>query len=171
MATMTTEERISKIANKRVQLDNESIAENQQRVNTICNLTDRIKACQPRIAALMKVCAALCENKISIGKKIYRLGGYDEEFIAEGFFHKIGFYFVRFNRSNYLRGIGIRGGGACGNDFAVDERGFIFENPIERNCGRWTNDNAYRDFKDKAEKFINDFDAFEKAVYDYVDNL
>lgn len=168
---MTTEERISKIANKRVQLDNESAAKMKQRIDTICNLTDRIKACQPRIAALMKVCAALCENKISIGKKIYRLGGYDEEFIAEGFFHKIGFYFVRFNRSNYLRGIGIRGGGACGNDFAVDERGFIFENPLNKAFGMWTEDNAYYDFKNKAECFLKGFADFEKAVYEYVDNL
>ena len=135
---MTTEERISKIANKRVQLDNESAAEMKQRIDTICNLTDRIKAFQPRIAALMKVCAALCENKISIGKRIYRLGSYDEEFIAEGFFHKLGFYFVRFNRSSYLRGIGIRGGGACGNDLAVDERGFIFETHLTKHsdCGQ-----------------------------------
>ena len=168
---MTTEERISKIANKRVQLDNESAAEMKQRIDTICNLTDRIKAFQPRIAALMKVCAALCENKISIGKRIYRLGSYDEEFIAEGFFHKLGFYFVRFNRSSYLRGIGIRGGGACGNDLAVDERGFIFENPLNKAFGLWTEDKAYHDFKRKAESFLKGFDDFEKAVYEYVDNL
>ena len=171
MATMTTEERISKITNKRVQLNKEEDNKLAMRQTTIGNLVNKVKTLEPRIAALMQVCAALCENKISIGRNLYQLGSYHQEFIAEGFYHKLGFYFTRISNTNCLRGIGICGGGACGYDFAVDERGFIFENPLERIRGRWTNDDAYRDFKHKAEKFINDFDAFEKAVYDYVDNL
>ena len=66
-------------------------------------------------------------------------------------------------------GIGIKGGGCCGHDLAVNANGEIVINidPYEKAYEY----NGYNDYCHKYEQFIEQFHAFENKVYQYVENL
>ena len=169
---MTVNDRLSKIAHKRVELDKQADNEQRNREATIAKYTNDIKALAPRLADLMAIAAELCRNDIPLGKRTRGITGFSEdEFETDGIKHGLGFYFRYEKGKGYLIGVGIKGGGCCGNNLAVDSNGNIIVNPLERVFGCWTYDKAYSDFVGKCNGFLKRFDDFERRVNEYVDNL
>ena len=164
---MTTSERINKIAERREMLDAQQRAMESGKAMTIANLEKGIKSLAPRIKELIAVGEALLRNNIPFGK----VSGFwnDEEFITNGITHQLGFYF-KYNKNNSpLLGIGIKGGGCCGHDLAVNANGEFVINidPYEKVYEY----NGYNDYCHKYEQFIEEFHGFENRVYQYVENL
>ena len=164
---MTTAERINKIAERREILDAQQRAIDCEKAKTIANLEKGIKTLAPRIKELIAVGEALLKNNIPFGK----VSGFwnDEEFITNGITHELGFYF-KYNKNNSpLLGIGIKGGGCCGHDLAVNANGEFVINidPYEKVYEY----NGYNDYCHKYEQFIEEFQGFENRVYQYVEKL
>ena len=162
-------DRLGKIANKRAELDRQEQDERTKKEQTIQNYARAIKALAPRIDELLEIAKSLVENKISVGRKVKGFIGYDEELVAEGIDHKLGFYFAYKRGDRCLVGIGIVGGGCCGRDLAVNALGnMVVEiNPYYSSYLY----NGYFDYCQKCKQFLNDFDDFERRVNAYIDNL
>ena len=155
---MNTLERLNKIAEKGRQIVEKENEEKRVRQAFIDTTIGKIKSLAPRINALIKIYSALIKNKVEC-----------EQFVAEGYYHKIGFHT---NKEDGTIKIGIKGGGWDGDDFAVDSLGNIvvcpdLDSTNKDSYGRTTFD----DYCSKSERFIGSFDEFEKKVYEYVDNL
>lgn len=115
-----------------------------------------------------------CLNELMVvGGAFYTCGmAYGKKFESNGITHELGFIFEYYRGKRVkLIGIGIKGGGCCGNDLVIDRNGQIIRNPLNHVIGGWTEEDAFRDFSYKCRTFFNGFDAFEKKFYDYVDNL
>lgn len=162
-------DRLNKIAQKRAELDKKEQDERTRKVNTIQYYNRAIKELAPRIDVLLDIAKSLLENNIPIGKRVKAFIGYDEELVTEGINHKLGFYFTYKDRHRCLVGIGIAGGGCCGHDLAVNAFGNMVVS-IDPNYNSYQYD-GYSDFCCKCKQFLNDFDDFEKRVFQYVDNL
>lgn len=165
---MNTADRINKITERRNILDAQQRAIECEKIKTIGDLANGIRALTPRIKELMTVGMALLTNHIPFG----RVGGFlnnDEEFITNGITHELGFFFERAKDNSPLLGIGIEGGGCCGHDLVVNAEGEFVKNIDPYAKGY--NYNGYYDYCIKYKQFIKDFDEFEKKVYQYVDNL
>lgn len=155
---MNTLERLNKIAVIGQQIVDKENEEKRAKQVIIDTFSGTIKSLASRIDDLIKIYIALFANKVKC-----------EQFEAEGYYHKIGFYI---NKENNTIIIGIKGGGWDGNDFAVDSLGNIVVCPDlgstrKDSYGRTTFD----DYCTKCKRFIGSFDEFEKRVYEYVDNL
>ena len=163
--------RIEKIRAKRQALDAQAKSEQERKEQTVKFYTNRLKQLAPRINELMRLAGELLKNDIPLGRRQEQHFGYQDEFVTEGIYHRLGFYIKYKDGYNYLIGIGIEGGGCCGNDLVVDNNGTITENPIDEKHARWYYNKAYEDFCHKCQEFLGGFDKFEKKVFDYVDNL
>ena len=164
----TTTDRINKIAERRNILDAQERAIECEKIKTIGDLANGIKALTPRIKELITVGVALLTNHIPFGKVS---GGWEayEEFITNGITHKLGFFFKYGKDNSPLLGIGIKGGGCDGHDLAVNADGeFVINIDPYAKVYRY---DGYYDYCRKCRQFIKDFDEFEKKVYQYIDNL
>jgi hypothetical protein len=94
---------------------------------------------------------------IPLGKPVAKdkFGYKTPEFEADGSVHDLGFVI---NRNGYLASIGTKGGGWDGANFEVNSKGVIISDPD-------------RQFEYKCERFLKNFDDFEKRFYEYVDSL
>lgn len=163
--------RIEKIRAKRQALDAQAKSEQERKEQTVKFYTNRLKQFAPRINELMQLAMELLKNDIPLGKRYKDLVFYKDEFVTEGIHHRLGFYFKYENGRRYLLGIGIEGGGCCGHDLAVNTNGTIIKNPLDIIIGCRDYEKAYTDFCGKCQDFLEEFDEFEKKVFDYVDNL
>lgn len=169
---MDKKELFAKIAQKRFELDEQSKNEQQKKNAEIARYANEIHALQPRISDLIDIAIELLNNKLPLGKRKENICGfYDDEFETNGITHQLGFFFEWENGKSFFKGIGIKGGGCCGNDLLVDRYGTIVKNPIKACFALWTYENAYYDYCKKCSRFLERFDAFEERVYDYVNNL
>ena len=174
-------DRLERIRAKRASLDAEALEKHLQMNNKVFTLANEIKGLESRLGEMFKVADEMVKQRISFGGTHYHLGmDFGDNFETNGIDHNIGFVFKYEEgrgRSTNLKyrlgviGIGIEGGGCCGNDLVIDRNGEIIVNPLNRVIGCWTKENAYFDYCDKVERFLNGFDAFEKRFYDYIDNL
>ena len=172
-------DRLERIKAARAAMDAKAIAEIQKKNDKVARLTNAIKALSGRLAEMMKVADCMVENRMSFGGTWYSCGmAYGDFFETNGIKHGIGFVFQyesgrgrNVNNRVGVIGIGIEGGGCCGNDIVIDRDGDIIKNPLDHVIGCWTKENAYYDFCSKANEFLKGFNEFEKKFYDYVDNL
>lgn len=159
-------EKIKQAAQRRIQEKDEK----QKREDALeSEYTARIKALAPRIAELMDIASELMNNGISLGRKNYTRG-YKDEFVTEGICHNLGFYFPFVNDKRCFRGIGIEGGGCCGHDLGVDRYGNIITSAYSFPESLFGNSRHF-DFCSKCKQFLDNFDSFEKRVFDYVDTF
>ena len=171
-------DRLERIKAARAAMDAAALAEEEKKNNKIAHYTNAIKALSGRLAEMMKVADCMVENRMSFGGTWYSCGmAHGDIFETNGIKHGIGFVFDykrgwgdKNNRTAVV-GIGIEGGGCCGNDIVIDRYGLIIKNPLDHVIGLWTKEDAYFDFCGKANEFLKGFDKFEKEFYDYVDNL
>lgn len=162
--------RLDKIANIGKQKVDAAVAEQQRKEDTIARYAVEIKALAPRIEKLMQVGQALLKNDIPLGKQTKNIcGSYDDEFVTNGLSHHLGFYFSHGKNNSPLLGIGIEGGGCCGRSLAVNEKGdmVVKIDPHYHSYQYF----GYNDYCGKCKKFLDNFDSFEKRVYEYIDNL
>ena len=166
----TMEERLKKIQDKGAQIIADENNEKLQRQRTIENYRKDIKRLAGRVDALITIARSLIQNRIPFGRQSLTMcGGLQDELVADGINHNIGFYF-RYERGHkYFIGVGIKGGGCCGNDIAVDGDGDIVIN-IDPYYSSYRYD-GYHDYCNKCKKFLQSFDEFEQRVNEYVDNL
>ena len=162
---MNTLERLNKISAKAQQIAEEENNEQLKKLEAIEYCKNAIKALAPRLTELMQIGDALIKNGISFGKRT----GYYEEFITNGLSHRLGFYFKYSKDNSPLIGIGIKGGGCCGRNLAVNEKGDMVVK-IDPNYHSYKY-SGFNDYCNKCKQFLKDFDSFEKRVYEYVDNL
>lgn len=165
---MTTE-RLNRITARarRVEAEAEEKANAENR--NVTHLAEQIKALAPRIKELLVIGRALRNNNLPLGDLVPDIIGRRESLCTDGIHHGLGYFCDP--RTKMIRGIGIEGGGCCGNDLIVDENGNITTNPINVVIGRWRRENAYWDYCRKCKTFIDGFGEFEKKVFFYVDHL
>lgn len=128
------------------------------------DLIFKIQGLKDRIQKLIETANACIENGIPIEAQ-YHYSGYDEwengEFFTNSISHKVGFVKKRVSGKvlNEVEYMGINGGGANGNHYLRTNGARVMcasENPPE----------IYQ-----MNKFLEDFDAFETAFYDYIDKI
>lgn len=180
METMDRISRIKGIAEDRQQAkDNELSAKK----NKIATLLEKVRSFAPRMHELMKVGRALYDAGIPLGEDDPDNPGArecgDVEFVTNGWSHRVGFVAaVRINGhipsrgQNLPVGFGICGGGAAGESIEFNEDGELefLRRPFGKPAGV-----SGRPWDDKdirhLERFVAQFDDFEKKFYEYVDNL
>ena len=143
---MNTSDRLNKIASV---ADNANAKEVEAQ-NKKQALIDHIATYTDRIKAIIEVGSKLVENKMPLGK--------NDRFQSNGWDHRFGFMVDGsrlFSPSQWkIVGIGREGGGWAGNNFTVNFEGEVVEYENIYTCERWT----------------EDFEAFEEAFYNYIDN-
>ena len=172
-------DRLEKIRAKRAELDAEADAKVQAMNDNVARYTKAIKGLKNRLNEMFKVADEMVANRIRFGGVRIHLGMESGDiFETNGIDHNLGFYFEykkgwgrRLHARIGVLGIGIEGGGCCGNNIMIDRNGDIIKNPLSHVIGLWTYDDAYHDFCGKASRFLKEFDEFERKFYDYVDNL
>ena len=91
--------------------------------------------------------------------------GYNSyNFMADGFYHHVGFIRPRKSETEEIEYLGIIGGGACGiYDFYTNgiEIFLKHENTGEYKCAQLKH----------LDRFLNEFDLFEKSFYKWIDSL
>ena len=136
----TTAERLNKIA---------SVAENAKKIEKP-SFADHIATYADRIRTIIEVGSALVRNKMPLGK--------NDCFQSSDWDHRFGFIVTGnrlFNPNNWrIVGIGRVGGGWAGNDFFINFKGEVIEYDGLCTCESWT----------------KEFEKFEEAFYNYVDN-
>lgn len=144
----TTTTRLGKIAKAKYEKDCAEKLALEAEVNKKMNYIKHLESYCERIKELMIVANALLENGFEIGE--------NDCFISDGVSHKFGFITTggRICNNIQLIGVGRCGGGVCGDDLAVNENGMVSYN-------MW---GTCEDWDDK-------FETFEKAFYEYVDNM
>ena len=142
---MDLQERLNKINNKGNELKRQQIAKVKSQEEKLTNYRIKILALSTRIASLIKIGNALVTNNLQYGL-----------FKANGLSHKLGLYY----KGKNIVGLGIVGGGYCGEDFAVNAQGTYIVQPSK-----------LLDHISKCEDFLAEFDDFEKKLFEYVDNL
>lgn len=166
--------RLSRIEEKRKELQLKEEKELIQRRQTIEGLKEAIHALAPRIKDLIEIYKALKQNNFTIGCLVDYHGSRCESLVANGITHEIGFSFVGgwFGRSDgTFQGVGIEGGGIADTDLIVDEYGGIVDCPLHHIARYRCYENACIDFCNKSKNFLANFEIFEKKVNNYVDNL
>ena len=124
-------------------------------------LVEEIKTLKPRIKELIEVGNACLVNGIPLtGQAWGGHEGYDtHQFITNCWSHLVGF--VQNGKSAIFE-LGINAGGACGNwNFRTDGD----------NVYDVDGDNVREASLEHLQKFMNNFDKFEKSFYEYVDKL
>ena len=145
-------------------------AEEERKKEIIKKYEQDIKALAPRIKQLMEIAVALLKNNIPLGKRGTTItGSYDDAFETDGIHHGLGFFFRYESGYKYIVGIGIKGGGCCGRNLAINENGIMVyrPDPYYQSYQYF----GYNDYCNKCKTFLQKFDDFEKNVNDYVDNL
>lgn len=143
---MDLQERLNKISNKGNELKRQQIAEVKSQEEKIIDFQNKILTLSNRIAPLIKIGNALVTNNLQYGS-----------FKTNGLSHRLGLYC----KGKNVVGLGIMGGGYCGEDFAVNAQGAFIEHPSK----------SLIDYIGKCEQFLEEFDDFEKKLFKYVDNL
>jgi hypothetical protein len=147
---MNTADRLNKIASVAENVENAKILEDIAKQNEKQALIDLIVTYAERIKAIIEVGSALVKNKMPLGEQ--------NCFQSNGLDHRFGFLVegsLILNPDNWkIIGIGSEGGGWCGNDLNVNENGEVVSYSGRYNCESW----------------IEEFDKFEEAFYNYVDN-
>lgn len=159
-------DRINKIRSFATERDRKIADERLKKVNHVQEMLNTVKSFAPRMDELMTVATELCLNHIPLGPS----GGYLEltpENVSNGWSHKTGFVVL----GKLLVGFGIIGGGACGRDLVFGRDGNLLSASSSNGCPgvdaeQWDDGDIRH-----LERFIREFDAFEKRFYDYVDNL
>lgn len=171
---MTTEERIARItfvAKEDARMKSEI---KRSRESHICELLDKVESFAPRMKELMKVARSLRANRIPLGKYHNGPRACAPQFVSDGIAHRLGFIVDSnpFWNRDLLDpvGLGIIGGGACGNDIQFNEDGKLCEvfrcSGMPGNVGSWWDSDIRH-----LEEFVAGFDEFERKFYEYVDNL
>jgi hypothetical protein len=147
---MNTSDRLNKIASVAENTENAKIAKEIAEAKEKQALIDLIATYADRIKAIIEVGSKLVENKMPLGKK--------NCFQSNGLDHRFGFMVegsLILNPDAWkIIGIGREGGGWAGNDFLVNSDGEVIEYSQIYNCESW----------------IEKFEEFEEAFYNYVDN-
>lgn len=158
---MNLSERLEKIRDAKAKMD----AQKETEIRTLSEKKEvfrtKLMPYSSRIKDLLTIARTLMCNKIPLGKCKKNGPFADYEFVTEGINHKFGFFIpYRWDHPHrgLLIGLGYMGGGACGDDLVIDERGIVV---------KWSD---YM-FQTRYDRLESDFLAFEKAVLDYVDNL
>lgn len=136
--------------------------ENRRISLLVQNRMGKIKALAPRFEDLMDVAAELKCNGFTLGKRV-PVGGCGflyEEFLSNGIDHRVGF----FTHNGAIIGFGIQGGGCNGEHVVWNVRGEYIQHLSEKDWNDYT-------IKQKLDKFLNNFEDFEKRFYEYVDSL
>lgn len=147
---MNTTDRLNKIASVAENVENAAIAKEIAKQNEKQALIDLIATYADRIKAIIEVGSKLVENKMPLGKQSCFESGFINHrfgFVTEG---------SRILSPDIWKiiGIGREGGGWAGNDFLVNDEGVVIEYEHIYTCESWT----------------EEFEKFEKAFYNYVDN-
>ena len=156
-------DKLSKIRNHRVHLDDEAVKKALAIENERKQVIKQLKALAPRIKDLMTIGQELISNAIPLGNP-NSFPDWGTSLESTTWSHHVG-YIPRYP----IFGIGQMGGGACGDHFAVDEKGNVTNLGIDRENKFVDEDDKF--FISKAKSFIAGFDDFEKRVIEYVDNL
>lgn len=167
---MTTQERIERINGFATATAQKKDAERKAKESRIFALLTKVESFAPRMRELMKVARSLRANWIPLGKynSYHRTA---PRFVSDGIEHRVGFI-VDSNPFWYQEklnpvGFGIIGGGACGNDIQFNEDGKLCEVYRDNGMpGPWTDGDIRH-----LERFVKEFDEFERKFYEYVDNL
>ena len=143
---MNTSDRLNKIASVADNANSKEVeAQNKKQA-----LIDHIATYADRIKAIIEVGSALVRNKMPLGE--------NDRFQSNGWDHRFGFMVDGsrlFSPDRWkIVGIGREGGGWAGNNFTVIFTGEVVEYENIYTCEEWT----------------RDFEAFEEAFYNYVDN-
>ena len=182
----TTESRIKRINSTRKSLDEMANLKEEIANKKVEEYKTAIERLQPRLEEMFKVADEMVKNNIHFGKRIGSITGMEsDEFETDRINHGIGFVFsyeqgrggtfhfggdaIKYRTA--VIGIGIEGGGWCGEDIIVNRMGNIIKNPMDIVVGLRGKEEARSDFFGKAESFLKKFDGFEQRFYDYVDSL
>lgn len=155
-------DRIEKIRLAAQKRDNEVENERQRIARLVADRMAKVKALAPRFNDLMAVAAELKGNGFTLGKRV-PVGGCGflyEEFLSNGIDHRTGF----FRHQGVIIGFGIEGGGCDGADVIWDINGDYIQYLSEDKWNDYT-------IRQKLDKFLDNFDDFERRFYEYVDNL
>lgn len=129
---------------------------------------EKIGQLAPRINNLLELVNTCLKNNIRPYKKDAK--NWDRNiFSAERIYHHTGFINLKYKEVTTINYIGIINGGACGNtDLQVDKYG----NAIGVYTDNYRNKITKVDPKlEDMEKFLKEFDYFEKEFLYYIDNL
>ena len=157
--------RIDKIRDYKNRMEEKQQEECARKLEMNEFLIEAIKKLEPRIDELLITAHACMENGIEInkyGKSWHHM--YDEwergTFVSNGISHKVGFILDK--KIEKIIAMGIINGGAYGYlDFYTDGH-VIFSYDSDKNKRE-----EPREYDMK--RFLKEFDAFEKAFYEYVD--
>ena len=146
---MNTTDRLNKIASLAENAENAKNAKEIAEQNEKQALIAHIATYADRIKAIIEVGSKLVESKLPLGKQnCLQSNGWDHRFgfMVEG---------CHLHPETWkIIGIGREGGGWAGNDFLVNSNGEVVEYEHIYTCESWT----------------EEFEKFEKAFYNYVDN-
>lgn len=166
---MTKEEALNKLNVYADKVNNKEKKRLEMKRETANNLINEIKKLYPRIKDLYEIIQRTAELKIKNGN-----------FFTDGISHNIGFYFDKFVVGNIISNhnnncyspkkyFGIQGGGCCGEDLRINvEDGSI--SYVAHNTNIDMDITKYYSIY-YMKSIINEFDNYEKKVYDYIQNL
>ena len=164
--------RVDKIKAYKTQQEERAIQENIQKENTQQVLMQKVCALQPRIAELIETANACLANGIEIDRYGKRFDHYYDRyehgsFFTNGISHRVGFVKKGCASSSVQTVVemGINAGGACGHyNFRTDGKSVYSVN--EDDSSDIVSPNIHY-----MERFLQEFDTFETAFYNYVDNI
>lgn len=158
---MTVEERMAKIDQK-INSDEEKMRIEEERIiKETHDCLEQLKALAPRIQDILKIAKYAEDNGISLSGK-ERWGGHEGYdtglFYSNGWSHLVGL------KGKGGQWMGITKGGACG---CID----FYTNGEETYGYDTSAKHKVRPSLSDMKHFLNRFDDFETAFYDYIDNL
>lgn len=164
------EERIAKIrARARADEEKKRKEEEEKQKRFEC-AKESIQKLAPRIANLIDLVNACIKNKVVPYKptKGVTVGSSRNFFEAEGFFHQLGFD-RNLDSMREVEELAIINGGACGDiDLYVGRDGV----PYGYRAKSFYHNATYTEPRTQdMEKFLRQFDNFEKEFLDFIDNL
>ncbi len=159
-------DRIERIKSYSTIIKKEETEQTKAKLNLKSELISNIQALQPRIEKIIYTANVCYDNGIDVensGSSIYcdYDGGYEKgQFLTEGIYHRVGIV-----KQHPYECMGITNGGACGiYDFRTNG---IDVFSLKNNNSK---DNAtYEPQIKDMQNFLNNFDVFEKAFYEYID--
>lgn len=155
-------DRIEKIKMFAENRDNEEKRVAEAHAQAIATFLEKVAELKPRIEELIKLGNCMLENGIPLYTPCKHEGYSTGNFHADGVNHQFGFVFDGY-KDFYPTGVK-----SVGIDFYDKEE--IYTDGIVTHIGDSTAKNVYW-FPKRAERFLQDFEVFEKAVFDYIDNL
>ena len=165
--------RIDNIKAYKERTEEEKIKMEKDKADKKSALVDKVKALQPRIKELIDTANACLENGIEINKSHKEFGQYYDKwehgtFCTNGITHKIGFVW-QFKDNKFINKIeemGIDGGGANGAYYLRTDGNYV----ISR-IDRGYNDKFGELDTYQLRRFVETFDDFESAFYNYIDKI